>query len=289
MLTPIGQFHSGLAERLGLAGDVSPDTGSSALAQASGQALGQSQAKRQALKAEATASGGERNLVQQFGSSLESFDQAAKQIVGQAVDVLRDDFGGVLEDMGFDGEAAKALLSSLLQPLQQAAMRALALSAYSPRQIDAGLAAIGTLDTGLIRDGTYYVAVVDGVIVACGGWSRRAQPQGSYAGPRGEPSPPLRPGVDAARIRAFFTHPDWAGRGIARALAVTAESAARLAGFRHFELIATINAERLYSTLGYRSLGRLEVDLPGGVQFPAVRMAKSADRGGISQATAAVA
>ena len=120
MLTPIGQFHSGLAERLGLAGDVSPDAGSSALAQASGQALGQSQAKRQALKAEATASGGERNLVQQFGSSLESFDQAAKQIVGQAVDVLRDDFGGVLEDMGFDGEAAKALLSSLLQPLQQA-------------------------------------------------------------------------------------------------------------------------------------------------------------------------
>ena len=115
MLTPIGQFHSGLAERLGLAGGAQPEAGSGAR-----DHLLAKQAAREALKAETTASGSERSLVQQLGGALDSFEQTAKQIVGKAVDALADDFGGLLEDMGFDGKAAQALISSLLQPLQQA-------------------------------------------------------------------------------------------------------------------------------------------------------------------------
>lgn len=114
MLTPIAQLHSGLAERLGLAGGASPEVGTNGRDHALSK-----QAARHALATETTSSGDERSIVQRLGSSLERFDQAAKQIVGKAVDVLQDDFGALLEDLGFDGDTAQALLSSLLQPLRQ--------------------------------------------------------------------------------------------------------------------------------------------------------------------------
>jgi GNAT superfamily N-acetyltransferase len=52
--------------------------------------------------------------------------------------------------------------------------------------------------------------------------------------------PLLDPAIDAARIRAFFVHPDWARRGLARQLYEACERAASDAGFRRFELMATL-------------------------------------------------
>ena len=86
----------------------------------------------------------------------------------------------------------------------------------------------------------------------------------------------LDPAVDAAKIRAFFVHPDWARRGLGTLLLDACESAARAAGFRRFEMGATLTGVRLYERRGYVAGDRIDVPLPGGDVLVTVRMAKEA-------------
>ena len=86
--------------------------------------------------------------------------------------------------------------------------------------------------------------------------------------------PLLDPTSDAARIRAFFVHPDWARRGLARQLYDTCERAASAAGFRRFELMATLPGEPLYSALGFAGVERVVLTLGNGVAVPFVRMTR---------------
>src|SRR5215471_16833514 len=86
--------------------------------------------------------------------------------------------------------------------------------------------------------------------------------------------PLLDPTVDAARIRAFFVHPDWARRGLASRLYDTCERAASAAGFRRFELMATLPGEPLYSALGFAGVERVVLTLGNGVAVPFVRMTR---------------
>jgi GNAT superfamily N-acetyltransferase len=147
---------------------------------------------------------------------------------------------------------------------------------YTPDQIDAALRGAFGLDTALIRDGTYFVAVDDaGAIVACGGWSRRRTLFGSDA--RGERDDTwLDPATDPARIRAFFVDPDPARRGLGRALLVRSEAEATYAGFAAFALMATLPGVRLYERCGYRPGTPIRHALPGGLEIAFVPMTKRA-------------
>ncbi|MHB1225226.1 MAG: GNAT family N-acetyltransferase [Gemmatimonadaceae bacterium] len=78
----------------------------------------------------------------------------------------------------------------------------------------------------------------------------------------------------SARIRAFFVHPAWASRGLARRLFSHCENAARRAGFRGFELPATLPGEPLQVALGFTALEAVTVELLDGVSVPCVRMAR---------------
>src|ERR1700722_13691342 len=52
-------------------------------------------------------------------------------------------------------------------------IRALGLKYYTPDQIEAALRGAFGVDSTIIRDGTYFVAVTDaGILTACGGWRR---------------------------------------------------------------------------------------------------------------------
>lgn len=102
----------------------------------------------------------------------------------------------------------------------------------------------------MIHDGTYFVAEQEGALVGCGGWSRRRTLFGGDAGPHRDAGL-LDPTHEAARIRAFFVDPAHARRGIGRALLERCESEAQAAGFRAFELMATLPGLRLYEALGY--------------------------------------
>jgi predicted N-acetyltransferase YhbS len=112
------------------------------------------------------------------------------------------------------------------------------------------------------------------VIAGCGGWSRRRSLFGGDAGRTAGEGDVLNPAHDAARIRAFFVHPDWARRGIGRQIMHACESAIGQAGFRSIELVATLGGEPLYAAFAYRSVDRYAIPLAGGLGLPAVRMVK---------------
>lgn len=161
-----------------------------------------------------------------------------------------------------------------LHVLIEASVRTLQAGDYSPEQIEGALGSVFGVDTRLIEDGTYFVAEAGAALAGCGGWSKRKTLFGSDHGAGREDSL-LDPAVDAARIRAFFVHPDWARRGIGSQILQACEEDAARAGFTRFELGATITGERLYRVKGYAPVERIEAALPNGASLPVIRMEKS--------------
>lgn len=162
-----------------------------------------------------------------------------------------------------------------LHPLIEASARGLQKDDYSPDQIEGALGTVLGLDTQLIADGTYFAVEAGGALVACGGWSRRKT---LFGGDHrsGREDAFLDPAQDAAKIRAFFVHPDWARQGIGSRILTACERAAREAGFQRFEMGATLTGVPLYRAKGYEPVERIEVPLKNGAFLPVVRMAKSA-------------
>ena len=165
-----------------------------------------------------------------------------------------------------------------LRSLIEISVRRLQSKDYSQSQIDAALGTLLGVDSTLISDGTYFVVEVrageEWVMAGCGGWSRRKTLFGSD-GREGREDDLLNPAEDAAKIRAFFVHPDWARRGIGSKLLELCEDAAREAGFRRFEMGATLTGVPLYRARGYVEAGRIEAPLPNGEKLPIVRMTKT--------------
>ena len=137
-----------------------------------------------------------------------------------------------------------------------------------------GVGRIMGIDTQLIEDGTYFVVESDRELAGCGGWSRRATLYGGNQTP-GRDGKLLDPSVDPARVRAMYTHPSFARRGVGRL--ELCEQAAAAEGFTRLELMATLAGEPLYTAYGFRPLERLE-DATGGAPVPLVRMGKQVDR-----------
>jgi GNAT superfamily N-acetyltransferase len=161
-----------------------------------------------------------------------------------------------------------------IRALIDLSVRGLQARDYTPAQIDGALRAVYGVDTQLIADGTYFVVEhAAGTIAGCGGWSRRKTLYGGDAFNAREDSP-LDPRCDAARIRAFFVHPDWARHGIGTMILEACESAAIAAGFQRLEMGATLTGVPFYRAKGYRAVEDLAVALPDGEVLPIVRMEK---------------
>ena len=162
-----------------------------------------------------------------------------------------------------------------LKTLIDASVRGLQSSDYSPEQIDRALHNVYGVDTRLIEDGTYYAAETeDGATLAgCGGWSKRKTLFGGDHYSNREDGL-LDPAIDAAKIRAFFVHPDWARRGIGSLILDACEDAARSAGFTRFELGATLTGVPFYRARGYTEINRIEAPLGDGVALAVIRMEK---------------
>ena len=158
-----------------------------------------------------------------------------------------------------------------IRALTDASVRALSARYYSEEQIASSLRWVFGPDTQLIADGTYYVIEAQGEIVAAGGWSRRAT---LYGGDQLKDASDslVDPERDAARIRAFFVHPDWARRGLARRLYGVCASSALAAGFKELELVSTLPGEPLYRALGFAAVEERVHVMPDGVGLPVIRM-----------------
>jgi GNAT superfamily N-acetyltransferase len=159
-----------------------------------------------------------------------------------------------------------ALMDRAIAQLQQAFL--------DDAQIASSRAIMG-IDTELIDDGTYFVVEWNADVAGCGGWSRRATLYGGNQ-TRGRNSALLDPTVDPARVRAMYTNPAYARRGVGRLILSLCEAAAAAEGFTRLELMSTLSGEPLYTAYGFRPLERL-VDATGGAAVPLVRMEKPVD------------
>ena len=158
----------------------------------------------------------------------------------------------------------------ILIPLSVRALQ----SEYSEAQREAAIGSVFGVDRQLIEDQTYSVAETpNGEIVGCGGWSQRKSKCGSSVG-RTEPDPHIDPRSEAPRIRAFFVHPDFARRGIGRAILAECERALQAAGYNRAEIAATLTGEHLYVAAGYRTTERFDLPLSNGLPLPCVRLTK---------------
>jgi GNAT superfamily N-acetyltransferase len=161
-----------------------------------------------------------------------------------------------------------------LGALIERSVRTLQANDYTPAQLDGALGSVFGVDRQLIRDGSYLVLETQGRIVACGGWSRRRTLFGADAvSDRDDEA--LTPGVDAARIRAFFVDPDFARQGLGAKLLAACEEAAWAHGFTRAELGATLTGVPLYARYGYEAVERQDAPLPNGLTLAIVKMAKA--------------
>jgi N-acetylglutamate synthase-like GNAT family acetyltransferase len=170
-----------------------------------------------------------------------------------------------------------------LREVIEASVRGLQAGDYSPAQIEAALNSVYGVDSQLIADGTYFAAEIAEfqrapVIVACGGWSKRKTLYGGDQYAAREDSL-LDPARDAAKIRAFFVHPEWARRGIGSLILEACENAARQAGFTRLEMGATLSGVAFYKAKGYTEVENQQVPLGNGETLPIVRMAKKCKKG----------
>ena len=180
-----------------------------------------------------------------------------------------------------------------LTALMDAAIGELQRGFLTAAQIEASRLIMG-LDTQLIADGTYFVVEEAGEdslpvgrpdaepasnsagrprVAGCGGWSRRATLYGGDHSP-GRDAALLDPATDAARVRAMYTHPAFARRGVGRLILSLCEAAARAEGFGRVELAGTLSGRPLYEACGYRVIEPFE-DARGGAPVPLLRMGKA--------------
>jgi GNAT superfamily N-acetyltransferase len=165
----------------------------------------------------------------------------------------------------------------VLQDLIRQSVLGLQGADYTPQQLKLALERVFGVDTQLIEDGTYFVAeamVEKGrALAGCGGWSKRRTLYGSDQC-AGREDALLDPQHEAAKIRAFFVHPDWARRGVGSRILEVCEAAAAAAGFRRLEMGATLTGVPLYAARGYIEGDRREVPLAPGLALPIVHMEK---------------
>ena len=164
---------------------------------------------------------------------------------------------------------------SAIEQLIAQSVRGLSRDDYNERQIELSIRSVFGVDTDLILDDTYFVAVFEDEIIGCGGWSKRKTLYGasSYASSRdaGE----LDPSTDAAKIRAFFIAPDWARKGVGTAILEACETEARSFGFRRAEMMATLPGVKLYEVRGYRGDERVDIDIGEDEKIVCIKMEKS--------------
>ena len=129
---------------------------------------------------------------------------------------------------------------------------------YPPSVMVLAVPILARAQPALVTCGTYYVAEArPGEILGAGGWTPK----------RGRPG--------AAEIRHFATDPAALRQGVGRAMMSRIFQDAGATGVRHYHCMATRTAVPFYRSMGFRTLGPIEIPLGRAISFPAIRMERS--------------
>ena len=148
----------------------------------------------------------------------------------------------------------------------------------SKQQIESCCQFLCVLDPQLILDQTFFVAVSDGTVVGCGGWSfRKNRCAGSSKS--SHDTAILNPEKDSAEIRAMFVEPSESGKGIGSLILAQSEKNAQGHGFRNGVLEAALSGLEFYKSKGWSSVTQELLTLQDGIVFDVVRMEKVFNEG----------
>lgn len=179
-----------------------------------------------------------------------------------------------------------------LNALIERSARALSVGFYTDAETDSAIRFVFGVDTTLVRDGSYFVVHDGDALAGCGGWSRRRtlyggdqRPVDAGATATGTSAATaaagdhdlLQPGVEPAKVRAFFVAPEHARRGVGRFLLAACLDAARAAGFTRVELMATLPGVPFYAALGFTPVRDVVDRLPDGTPLRFVQMQRDLD------------
>lgn len=164
-----------------------------------------------------------------------------------------------------DLDALHALMGRAIDRLQD--------DFLSAEQVRASRQVMG-LDSQLVKDQTYFLIQAGDRIVGCGGWSWRSTLFGGDDSIVAREPAPLDPATDAAKIRAMYTDPDFARRGIGSMILELCEAAVQKSGFARAEMMATLSGAPLYRACGYVEIERIEAISSEGIAIPLIRMEK---------------
>ena len=146
---------------------------------------------------------------------------------------------------------------------------------YSLEQRRASIGPLFGVDRRVVEDGTYLVVEAGGRLLGSGGWSfRRTVFGGDSIGDRDDTQ--AVPGAEPAHIRAFYVDPGAARSGVGSLILRRSEADAMARGFNRFAMAATLTGRPFYARYGYRAGAKFPFLLPGGIEFPLLRMNKEA-------------
>ncbi len=172
----------------------------------------------------------------------------------------------------------KAEMSDLaaIEKLIKDSVRGLSREDYDAEQIELSIRTVFGVDTELIADETYFVVETQtGEIAGCGGWSKRKTLYGASVYAESRDSELLDPEKDAAKIRAFFIHPDFSRRGVGSWILETCEQAVKQNGFKSAEMMATLPGVKLYAARGYALGEQVKVPVGENIEIICVKMRKN--------------
>lgn len=130
---------------------------------------------------------------------------------------------------------------------------------YGSEILDSALPFIAKANPVLVNSGKYYAALLNGKLIACGGWS--------FESPG---SKEIEEGT--AHIRHFATLPEYCGKGVGRALYNFSKQEAQKLGVRRFECYSSLNAVKFYEALGFSILREEKMVLPKNIILPCFLM-----------------
>ncbi len=134
--------------------------------------------------------------------------------------------------------------------LIQLSARKLAGQFYKKDTIESALKGAFGVDSQLIKDQTYYLIYDKDQMIACGGWSYRKTLFGSDTNNLRD-AQKLNPKTEAAKIRAFFIHPEYARQGLGLQLLNLCEEKAKKQGFKQTQLMSTLSGIGFYKKNDY--------------------------------------
>ncbi|MBL1431669.1 MAG: GNAT family N-acetyltransferase [Robiginitomaculum sp.] len=159
-----------------------------------------------------------------------------------------------------------------LRDLMHRAMKQFLPQFLSSQQVAASYEIMG-VDSRLVADQTYFMVFCDGRLAGCGGWSRRETLFGGDHTAGRNPRK-LNPKHEAARVRAMYTDPNFARKGVGRLILELCEQSALSEGFKACELAATTSGYPLYSACGYITVKAWNESTSDGTLVPLTLMEK---------------